>query len=382
MGNRQRHAEVSGAGFAGLTVATALARRGWSVRVHERSDELRAEGAGIVLWGNSLAVLDRIGAIHDVNSQAMRPPAYETRTDNVIVSQEELEGVRWLTMTRPHLHASLLTAAREAGVEVIAGSEVVGATAEGVITFADGSSAEADLIVGADGVGSAVRDSLGLQLDRQRSRDGITRFLVPRRKEELAELEPDTEWDNVIDFWNMSGRVLRVLYTPANDDELYIALMSPAADAAGSRVPIDLDLWTQEFPQLAPVLRDAATIPGRYYGYQTTRVERWTQGKVALIGDSAHAMCPALAQGAGCAMQNAWTLAEAATRAADGELSDALVEWERLERPYTDRAQDRSQHYADTREMSRGGQFTGDIVETALYDPTDPNRHARVGSDA
>ena len=382
MGNRKRHAEVSGAGFAGLTAATALAQRGWSVRVHERSDELRAEGAGIVLWGNSLVVLDKIGAIHDVNARAMRPPAYETRTDNAIVSQEQLEGVRWLTMTRPHLHTSLLTAARESGVEIVAGSEVVGATPEGEVSFADGTSTEADLVIGADGVGSAVRDSLGFELDRQRSRDGITRFLVPRRKSELAKLEPDTDWDNVIDFWNMSGRVLRVLYTPANDEELYIALMSPAADAAGSRVPIDLDLWTQEFPQLAPVLRDAAGVSGRYYGYQTTRVERWTEGKVALIGDSAHAMCPALAQGAGCAMQNAWTLAEAASNAGDGELADALVDWERLERPYTDRAQDRSQHYADTREMSQGGQFTGDIVETALYDPTDPDRHARAGSNA
>lgn len=382
MGNRKRHAEIAGAGFAGLTAATALARRGWTVRVHERSDELRAEGAGIVLWGNSLSVLDKIGAIHDVDSGAMRPPAYETRTDNAIVSQERLEGVRWLTMTRPHLHQSLLTAAREAGVEVIANSEVVGATPEGSITFANGSTAEADLVIGADGVGSAVRDSLGFQLDRQRSRDGITRFLVPRRKAELAELEPDTEWDNVIDFWNMAGRVLRVLYTPANDQELYIALMSPAADAAGSRVPIDLELWKQEFPQLAPVLEDAAKISGRYYGYQTTRVQQWTDGKVALIGDSAHAMCPALAQGAGCAMQNAWTLAEAASNAVDGELAEVLVEWERLERPYTDRAQDRSQHYADTREMSQGGQFQGDVIETAMYDPTDPDRHANVGSRA
>lgn len=375
MSNRKRHAEISGAGFAGLTAATALAKRGWTVRVHERSQELRAEGAGIVLWGNSLAVLDRIGAIHDVNSRAMRPPAYETRTDNQIVSQEALDGVRWMTMTRPHLHTSLLTAAREAGVEVVGNSEVTGATADGSIAFADGTTAQADLVIGADGVGSAVRDSLGFQLDRQRSRDGITRFLVPRRKAELRELEPDTEWDNVIDFWNMSGRVLRVLYTPANDQELYIALMSPAADADGSRVPIDLDLWTQEFPQLAPVLRDAAEISGRYYGYQTTRLQRWTEGRVALIGDSAHAMCPALAQGAGCAMQNAWTLAEAASAADDARLPEALVEWERIERPYTDRAQDRSQHYADTREMSQGGQFTGETIETALYDPTDPHRH-------
>jgi 2-methyl-3-hydroxypyridine 5-carboxylic acid dioxygenase len=371
----RRNAEISGGGFAGLTAGTALARMGWSVRVHERATDLRTEGAGIVLWNNSLQVIDKLGGSHDLMSRSMTPPAYETRMNNVIQSQEVLDGIRWRTLTRPHLYETLLFAAREAGVEVIAGSEVVSATPEGHIAFANGDSAEADLIIGADGVGSAVRDSLGVAVKRERSRDGITRFLVPRRKAELQALEPDTEWDNVIDFWNLEPRVLRVLYTPANEDELYIALMSPAADAAGSRVPIDLDLWTSVFPQLAPVLQDAAKTPGKYYGYQTTRLESWTHGKVALIGDSAHAMCPALAQGAGTAMQNAWTLAVAATAAEPGGLPAALTEWERIERPFTDRAQDRSQWYADTREMAKGNQFVGESVETALYNPTDPHRH-------
>jgi 2-methyl-3-hydroxypyridine 5-carboxylic acid dioxygenase len=372
--NGTRHAEVSGAGFAGLTAAVALAQRGWTVHVHEKG-ELRAEGAGIVLWHNSLRVLEAIGALPDLMSNSMTPPFYETRSDNVIVSQENLEGLPWRAMTRPHLLQTLLTAAREAGVEVVPGSEVVSATPEGTITLRSGETAEADLVVGADGVRSAVRDSLKISLERQRSRDGITRFLVPRRKAELSALEPETEWDNVIDFWNVTPRVLRVLYTPANEQELYLALMSPAADAQSSKVPIDLDLWASVFPQLAPVLEDAAKTPGRYYGYQTTRVEQWTSGKVALIGDSAHAMCPALAQGAGCAMMNAYTLAVAATESSVAELPYALMAWESIERPYTDRCQDRSQHFADTREMALGNQFRGETTETALYDPTDERRH-------
>ena len=74
-------------------------------------------------------------------------------------------------------------------------------------------------------------------------------------------------------------------------------------------------------------------------------------------------------------MANAYTLAQAASDAPIADLPDALVEWERLERPYTDRCQTRSQHYADTRGMSQGNQFTGEINETTLYDPTDPHRH-------
>jgi 2-methyl-3-hydroxypyridine 5-carboxylic acid dioxygenase len=74
-------------------------------------------------------------------------------------------------------------------------------------------------------------------------------------------------------------------------------------------------------------------------------------------------------------MVNAYTLAQAASDAALTELPEALAEWERLERPYTDRCQERSQNFADTRGMSQGNQFVGENNETTLYDPTNPRRH-------
>ena len=71
-----------------------------------------------------------------------------------------------------------------------------------------------------------------------------------------------------------------------------------------------------------------------------------------------------------------------ATQTAADTIAAALgeqdLEWERLERPYTDRCQTRSQDYADTRGMANGNQFQGDVNETTLYDPTDPHRHDLV----
>lgn len=374
--SKTRHVEVAGAGFAGLTAAIALARRGWSVRVHECAEQLREEGAGIVLWQNSLKVLADFGLTDEIYEGSMTPPYYETRMNNVIVSDEAMPGFEWRTMTRPFLHSVLAGAARREGVEIVTGSTVAGATPEGTLRLDDGTEFEADLVIGADGVGSPVRDSLGITYDRQTSRDGISRWLVPRRKADLQALEPDTDWDNMIDFWMPGPRVLRVLYTPANENELYIALMAPSDDVEASAVPADVELWKSHHPHLAPVIEEAGKIEGgKYYGYQTTRLDQWTKGRVALIGDAAHAMCPALAQGGGCAIMNAYTVAQAASDVDVADIPDALVEWERLERPYTDRCQDRSQEYANTRGMALGYQFQGDVIETTLYDPTSRHRH-------
>ena len=69
----RRHAEIAGAGFAGLTAACALAQRGWSVRVHERADRLRTTGAGIYIYENGLRVLEAVGRMTR-RSKAHRSP--------------------------------------------------------------------------------------------------------------------------------------------------------------------------------------------------------------------------------------------------------------------------------------------------------------------
>ena len=79
---RQRHAEIGGAGFAGLTAAIALRQRGWSVRVHERSPEIRAHGSAIYLSENGLRVLESLGAYEAATLGAFSLRWRETRNED------------------------------------------------------------------------------------------------------------------------------------------------------------------------------------------------------------------------------------------------------------------------------------------------------------
>ncbi|MEQ8479773.1 MAG: NAD(P)/FAD-dependent oxidoreductase [Hoeflea sp.] len=358
-------AQVAGAGFAGLTAAIALRQNGWDVTLHEKDSELRAFGAGIYLWHNGLRVLEGIDALNDVLHGTHTPPAYETWMHNESVSRETFNGLPWRIMTRAHLHNALVKRAHEVGVNVRTNSEAVSAEADGRLTLQSGEVLEADLIVGADGVGSKVRDSLGFKQDRWVSTDGIIRLIVPRLKDKLGD---EANWDNTIDMWNFEPRVQRILYSPCNKDELYLGLMAPAADPRGSKVPLDLEVWVEMFPFLEPCLAEAAKLQqARYDKYATTKLDSWVKGRVALVGDSAHAMCPALAQGAGCAMVNAFSLAQ--DLAESSSVEDALGSWEKRIRPITDHTQYLSGEYAANRSLSKGNMFTNEALQAARYDP-------------
>src|SRR5580658_6055924 len=129
--SKPRHAEIAGGGFAGLATAVALRQSGWTVRIHEKASELRAFGAGIYLWHNGLRVLEAIGALDEVLGNSMRPPIYETRLHNQVVSKEPLPGMGWRVMTRQTLHGAILAAASREGVDVVVNSEVVSADPAG-----------------------------------------------------------------------------------------------------------------------------------------------------------------------------------------------------------------------------------------------------------
>lgn len=359
------HAEIAGAGFAGLTLAAALGQRGWSVRVHEAAPELRALGAGIFIWENGLKVLKAIGCYEEVLAAAHQAPRYESRlSDNRVLLSEEFgipERGRMLTMTRQALYGPILRAARAAGAEVLTASEAVGALPDATLLLADGRRLGADVVVGADGVRSKVRDSLGLLSKRIAHRDGVIRLIVPRAPEERGH----PIWDNVINFWAPERRVL---YVPCNADELYLVLVAKATDRKASAVPVDQDTWIETFPTLESVFRRIGE-QGRYDLYESTFVSRWSAGKVAIIGDAAHAMPPTLGQGAGCAMMNALSLA--VYLGAGEAVAPALDLWERRERPLSDHTQNLSGTIAQERSGADGrSKWTPEALRTALHVPT------------
>ena len=207
--------------------------------------------------------------------------------------------------------------------------EVTGAEPEGVLTLADGRRLQADLVIGADGVGSPTRESLGLTRSLKRLPDGAIRLLIPRTEEERRSAEPRT----YIEYW--SGR-RRLLYPPVSDEAVYLALLCPVSDEAAQRIPIDVGLWTRSFPHLAELFPRIGE-RGRWDPFVVVRLKRWSAGRVAIVGDAAHAMAPNLGQGGGCGMMNGLSLAVHLDRHED--VPAGLAEWERRERPLTDHTQ-------------------------------------------
>src|SRR5215469_13912231 len=180
----RRHAEIAGAGFAGLTAACALAQRGWSVRVHERADRLRTTGAGIYIYENGLRVLEAVGAYDAAVKGAPFAHTREVRDGlGRLISSHSWKGSRVFSILRQNVINALTEAARRAGVEIVTNSAAAGCNA--------------DLVVAADGSNSRLRDNLGLLAKRKYLVDGCTRLLLDKTAAERAACDGKT-----IEYWS------------------------------------------------------------------------------------------------------------------------------------------------------------------------------------
>jgi 2-polyprenyl-6-methoxyphenol hydroxylase-like FAD-dependent oxidoreductase len=330
------HAEIVGAGFVGLTVAARLAQAGWSVRVHERAAEIRAFGAGIWLWDNGAQVLHAIGCADEALRGSNGIPRMWNMDGRGRMLHEipfaELHsdsGARMFCVTRQQLLMAIHGAAQKAGAEFVVNSHVVRADPAGVIETEAGRTYKADLVVGADGVNSKVRDSLGLLSSRHEHIDGAIRVLV----DHVAGRTDKPEWAYLLEWWSGSRRLL---YSPCDSKVFYFCFAAQRRDARGSRTPLDVESWGNSCPTVADLIARVKG-PTRYDIFETVKLRRWHKGRVAIVGDAAHSMPPGLGQGCGMGIANGIALASLV--ADKGPVESTLEEWERLNRPITEHTQ-------------------------------------------
>src|SRR2546430_1679590 len=290
-GAMKRHAEIAGAGFAGLTAACALAQRGWSVRVHERGQRLRTTGAGIYIYENGLRVLAAVGAYEEAVKGAPFAHTREVRDDrNRVISVHRWEGSRVFSIVRQTVINALAGAAARAGAEIVTGSVATGASADGELVLADGRKLKADLVIGADGSNSAVRDAVGLLAKRKYLVDGATRLLIAKTEpERLAAADGAT----TVEYWSGTRRVL---YTPCSERDVYIALTMLDRDEIAKATPVRKDAWKAWFPHLEPLI-DRIGEQARYDRFDLIKLSRWSAGRGGVIRGGAPPLPADIGQG-------------------------------------------------------------------------------------
>ena len=324
-----RHAEIAGAGIGGLTAATALAQRGWSVRVHERAAQLRDIGVGTSIWENGHRALGAIGALDEVlhcGTKIARSEIFDEWREVLRLQEFDGQTDRALVVLRVDLHRALVNAARRAGVEIVTSSSADAADPDGTLIMESGERLAADLVVGCDGYHSKIRDSLNLAEEVGFVTDAyIGRITVPRAQRQ--------QFETIQEYW-AGTRVCGVL---SCDTVNYLFLGAPE-DCPHNREEVRAGslykpAWIEAFPFLEDQFQRAhgEVIWGRY---PIVRCHAWSAGRAAILGDAAHGMPPTLAQGAGCAMANALALAEALRDTM--EIPAALARWEQRERPVTE----------------------------------------------
>ncbi|MGX5771048.1 FAD-dependent monooxygenase [Microbacterium trichothecenolyticum] len=309
---------IAGAGVSGLAAAIQLAKAGVEVDVFEAKPELSALGSGISLQGNALRVFDALGAWDDIRAAGYPFEGLNLRAPGPgapIVA--ELPDVKTggpdypaaMGMPRPALARILLDHAQKAGANVRFGAKVTGVEqGDGVEVFVDGASVGSyDLLIGADGLNSAVRGLIGIQAKPEPTGMGIWRSFVSRPAEVVrSELY-------------YGGPVYIAGYTPTGDDTMYAFLVEKAQDR--------FDITDEDATRI--MLEESRAYEGPWnsiradleggahanYTWFTKHIveEPWNRGRVVLIGDAAHSCPPTIAQGAAQGLEDALVLTQLLT---------------------------------------------------------------------
>lgn len=327
-----KNVAVVGAGAAGLAAAILLREADVTVDVYEAKPELSALGSGITLQGNALRVLDRLGVWDEAEALGYPFEGLHLRAPGegapIVADLPEVKtgGPDYpagMGMYRPDLAKILLDRAEEVGVRIHFGAEITGLTqtADAVtLQVGDAQLDPVDLVIGADGLHSAVRSLIGIETESQPTGMGIWRTVVSRPAEvETSELY-------------YGGPVYIAGYTPTGEDSMYAFLVEAAQDRfdvpPDEAAKIMVEASAAYHGPWDAIRSDLSSGTGANYTWFTSHLvgSPWNRGRVIIIGDAAHSCPPTIAQGAAQAMEDALVLGEEilARDAVDQGLWDAF----------------------------------------------------------
>jgi salicylate hydroxylase len=331
-----------GGGIGGLTAANALLRSGLEVSVHEAAGELKEIGAGVALHANAMRVLRFIGVEDAVRKVAGRTDYAVTRdgiTGRVIsrtsrARQVELMGIEPATVHRADL-LDVLAAALPAGTASLGQRcvSVESGESSAVARFTDGTSVEADVIIGADGIHSAVRTALFGPGAPRFTGKICYRAVIPTEAVRGGVLE-DVAADNgqwlgphgTIVLYPLRGEELINVVAHYDDDSYRHESWVTECDRA--EVLERYGAWHQSLLRLF----EAGPTWYKWALYDRDPIPAWTSGRISLLGDAAHPMLPYLGQGACQALEDGAVLANALSASPSDPVA-ALAAYEQVRRP-------------------------------------------------
>ena len=339
---------IVGAGMGGLAAAGTLRLAGMNVQVYEQAPQFERIGAGIQMMPNSMKVLRRIGIEDRLRRVSFQPYSHLNRewdTGEVmreLPMPESLFGAPYLCMHRADLHEALASVVPDGIVHL--NKKLVGlAQADGQVTlaFADGTRAQADAVVGADGVHSVVRDIIigpdtPLHKGRIAYRAVFSSTLLK---------DPDVVGRSRTKWWGLDRHIV-IYYTTADRSQVYFVTSVPEPAEWLTReswsAKGDVKELRREYEGFHPEVRavlDACPDCHKWAILEREPLPRWSDGRVVLLGDACHPMTPYMAQGAATSIEDAAILARCLHEVHGQDMEGAFQRYEAHRKPRTSRIQ-------------------------------------------